>query len=137
MLTLFRTVANWQKTIFRCSQAEDVKCLLSDAMLSYSQNNPASLVSTPKTATPTTTPTPSTSGMSPLSQANTSLLSNSPGGSGDGATCNRSVAEAQGEQRDSVLGNIVYQAASTYSLHAIRKNEYLFTKTGQRFAFES
>ena len=82
-----------------------MKCLLSDAMLSYSQSQSPSFVSSKSaTPTPTSIPIPPANGVSPLSQANVSLLNSSPGGSGDGAICNRSAAEAQGEQRDSAMG---------------------------------
>ena len=75
-------------------QAEDVKCLLSDAMMAHTATHPPSVVSTPSnTSSPAS---PNTSNTSPLSQANASLLANSPAGSGDGAVNKRSIAEAQG-----------------------------------------
>lgn len=79
-------------------KAEDVKCLLGDAMLQHNAT------SSQAPATPTKTPSPvstaaasTTTGVSPLSLANSSLLASSPAGSGDGAISNRSVSEAQGQ----------------------------------------
>lgn len=72
-----------------------MKCLLSDAMLAHTANNPPSAPATPSSscASPSST---NNSSSSPLSQANASLLANSPAGSGDGAVNKRSIAEAQG-----------------------------------------
>ncbi|XP_020907547.1 poly [ADP-ribose] polymerase tankyrase-2 [Exaiptasia diaphana] len=80
------------------ASAEDVKCLLGDALLTHNSTSAAS-------ATPTKTPSPvstaaTTTGASPLSTANSSLLASSPAGSGDGAISNRSVSEAQGQAAD-------------------------------------
>ncbi|XP_073238297.1 poly [ADP-ribose] polymerase tankyrase-2-like [Porites lutea] len=76
------------QTALDLATAEDVKCLLSDAMMAYVA--PA----TPNVTSPPATPNSSNS--SPLSPANASLLANSPAGSGDGAVNKRSISEAQG-----------------------------------------
>ena len=83
-------------------QAEDVKCLLSDAMLAHTANNPPSAPATPSSSTSSPS-SPNNSSSSPLSQANTSLLANSPAGSGDGAVNKRSIAEAQGSGESRVM----------------------------------
>lgn len=80
--------------LFR-SQAEDVKCLLSDAMLAHTANNPPSAPATPSSSSASPS-SPNNSSSLPLSQANASLLANSPAGSGDGAVNKRSITEAQG-----------------------------------------
>ena len=72
-------------------QAEDVKCLLSDAMISHANNQTSHATSVKSVSPSSLSPSNST-----LSQANASLLSNSPAGSGDGAVNKRSIAEAQG-----------------------------------------
>lgn len=73
-----------------------MKCLLSDAMIAHTASHPPSVHSTPPSngSSPASANTSSTS--PPLSQANASLLANSPAGSGDGAVNKRSIAEAQG-----------------------------------------
>lgn len=76
-------------------QAEDVKCLLSDAMLAHTASHPPSVHLTPP-SNGSSPASPNTSSTLPLSQANASLLANSPAGSGDGAVNKRSIAEAQG-----------------------------------------
>ena len=87
-----------------------MKCLLSDAMLAHTANNPPSTPATPSSsaASPSSA---NNSSSSPLSQANASLLANSPAGSGDGAVNKRSIAEAQGsgETRFMVPGKGQYE----------------------------
>ena len=63
-------------------------------MMAHTAAHPPSAAATPSsTSSPAS---PNTSNTSPLSQANASLLANSPAGSGDGAVNKRSIAEAQG-----------------------------------------
>lgn len=71
-----------------------MKCLLSDAMIAHTAAHPPSATATPSNSS--SPASPNTSNTSPLSQANASLLANSPAGSGDGAVNKRSIAEAQG-----------------------------------------
>ena len=72
-----------------------MKCLLSDAMLAHTASHPSSVHSTPP-SNGSSPASPNTTSTLPLSQANASLLANSPAGSGDGAVNKRSIAEAQG-----------------------------------------
>ena len=69
-----------------------MKCLLGDAMLTFTQN-----ASSPSAMSPSPSPSTSAGGHSPLSPANASLLANSPAGSADGAVNKRSISEAQGQ----------------------------------------
>ncbi|XP_029212832.2 poly [ADP-ribose] polymerase tankyrase-1-like [Acropora muricata] len=83
------------QTALDLATAEDVKCLLSDAMLAHTASHPPSVhLTTPSNGS--SPASPNTSSTLPLSQANASLLANSPAGSGDGAVNKRSIAEAQG-----------------------------------------
>ncbi|KAK2573093.1 Poly [ADP-ribose] polymerase tankyrase-1 [Acropora cervicornis] len=83
------------QTALDLATAEDVKCLLSDAMLAHTASHPPSVHLTPP-SNGSSPASPNTSSTLPLSQANASLLANSPAGSGDGAVNKRSIAEAQG-----------------------------------------
>lgn len=78
-----------------------MKCLLGDALLTHSPpSSTPSKTPSPISAAATTTAGVTTTGASPLSTANSSLLASSPAGSGDGAISNRSVSEAQGQAAD-------------------------------------